>query len=561
MAEREVSWKFMIQDSATRALVGIASAGQRVSSAFNRASGLVANFGSIAAIAGGAFSVTSAISGTMAYLGQVKKVADVTGMAADHADGLVTAFKRVGLEGADVANIVGAMSKQGLKMDIAMAKTSGTMSGVAGLAQRLGIDVRRGPEAAFMRMASLAKDQKLSVEELSLAYHLPLENAQKLLKVLKGGPEQLQASIESLRRSGLAVTDDNLAAYSGIKRSQGAIKEMWERISIVVGSKLLPVIERLMKVAESKLSSWLPHVQKFGSVLEGFLTRHLGLVMKISKVMLLNASLMKLTGGQGLGNIAGRGLAAAGKFALGGVLPKEVMGTGLLNVLKALGPALGSFRGIVSVLGRLSAVGVAIGAAVYVVSQVVRVFQDNVGGVRDRVMSFFGRLQAHWAVISRLFSPVMDLFGESGPVGKFFAYLVPKVVDGLIAAVDGLLLTVETIVIVIKRVAENWKQALLHPVQLFSDSFAEAQRMVGEEQKRAAREAGAKGVADRMAGKGAPDQRAAAVYNFPNARFDITQKFDGNFDPDRIAVALTNGIAAQGERKLQSGFAPVFSIR
>jgi hypothetical protein len=51
------------------------------------------------------------------------------------------------------------------------------------------------------------------------------------------------------------------------------------------------------------------------------------------------------------------------------------------------------------------------------------------------------------------------------------------------------------------------------------------------------------------------------VFNFSNSRFDIRQNFAEGFDPDRIAVAFTNDLAMLGERRLQSGLAPVYAAR
>ena len=60
--------------------------------------------------------------------------------------------------------------------------------------------------------------------------------------------------------------------------------------------------------------------------------------------------------------------------------------------------------------------------------------------------------------------------------------------------------------------------------------------------------------------KDATTDRPPAPYNdFRGSRFDITQKFAEGFDPDRIALAFTQDLVALGERKLQSGFQPVFA--
>lgn len=49
--------------------------------------------------------------------------------------------------------------------------------------------------------------------------------------------------------------------------------------------------------------------------------------------------------------------------------------------------------------------------------------------------------------------------------------------------------------------------------------------------------------------------------DFRNSKFDIKQAFAEGFDPDRIAVAFTNDLAMLGERRLQSGLAPINAAR
>lgn len=48
-------------------------------------------------------------------------------------------------------------------------------------------------------------------------------------------------------------------------------------------------------------------------------------------------------------------------------------------------------------------------------------------------------------------------------------------------------------------------------------------------------------------------------FDFRGSKFDITQRFAEGFDPDRIAVAFANDLAMMGERKLQSGFSPIYA--
>lgn len=51
------------------------------------------------------------------------------------------------------------------------------------------------------------------------------------------------------------------------------------------------------------------------------------------------------------------------------------------------------------------------------------------------------------------------------------------------------------------------------------------------------------------------------VQDFRYSRFDIQQKFEEGFDPDRIAAAFASDIGRLGEQRLQSGFEPLFAVR
>jgi hypothetical protein len=55
--------------------------------------------------------------------------------------------------------------------------------------------------------------------------------------------------------------------------------------------------------------------------------------------------------------------------------------------------------------------------------------------------------------------------------------------------------------------------------------------------------------------------KSKLTMDFRNSRFDITQNYAEGFDPDRIAVAFTQDLAALGERRLQSGLAPIYGAR
>jgi len=89
------------------------------------------------------------------------------------------------------------------------------------------------------------------------------------------------------------------------------------------------------------------------------------------------------------------------------------------------------------------------------------------------------------------------------------------------------------------------------------EAHRRAAALADEERKRAAEEASRK--RSEQAETAASDK--APVFNFPNAKFDITQKFAEGFDPDRVAAAMMSDIAAAGERRIQSLFGSPFAVR
>lgn len=61
--------------------------------------------------------------------------------------------------------------------------------------------------------------------------------------------------------------------------------------------------------------------------------------------------------------------------------------------------------------------------------------------------------------------------------------------------------------------------------------------------------------------KGWHPEKAVNQFDFRGSKFDIKQAFAEGFDPDRVAVGFANDLASYGERRVQSNFSPLFSVR
>lgn len=579
-----VQTNFQVVDHATGPMKLIEGAAHKLTHVFDHASHLLGSFGTIAGVTGAVFGIHEMVHETQEFLGNVKRIKDVTGLSAQAAGGLLDAFASGGIAADESVRAITMMSKAGAKLEMQMEAANGQIHGIAAITQQLGVDINKGPEQAMIRLAELAEKQKLSQSQLMLMFRVQPEVARKMVNVLKKGPEHLREELEEFKKLNIA-TEANVAMQARIRATQNKIKVLWENIMMIVGVRLLPIVEKLMSGVQSQLESWIDYAKQFGETLGGFLADHLSTVMKIAKVMLLNFTLMKATGtglvgwmekgghkllhfvkGAHAAEAAGHAAhgaaaaAAAGKAAMGAPYAAKLLDYGKrghapVGLLEKLGPLFNFLKQA----GRLTLVAAAIAIAIKFVLTAVDMVKNNVFGLRDELMAFWEKAKARVQVIIDLFAPLGNLFSKEGSVGGFFTVLVPTVIMTLTDAVDGILHLVQTIILVIKDVADDWKSAIMHPIDTFTKAWAEADRLTKQTMVRNQFDFTKHdpGLEVKV-----PEERGAApVYNFPNARFDITQKFAEGFDPDRVAAAFTNDLASLADRRVQSGFSPLFGLR
>lgn len=579
---KHVETIFSIRDLATKPLQVIGAGAQKLSEKVNKASEVLGEIAGVASVVGGALGFKSAIEGAQEYVGTIKKIKETTGLAADQADGLVTFFAKAGVSAEETSHAILMMSKAGVRMENAMMGVHAGVHGTSAVMRQMGIDINKGPEAGLMKMAKLAKDGRLNTAQLMAMFRVAPETAIKMMRALKQGPAAMKETIDELKRRGIGVTEDDLRSYSMMLDSQNQIKESWERIKVVVGKELFPILSELLKDGSERLEGWIGYAKKFGQTMSAFLHDHLSIIMKISKALLLNAVLVKTTGkgmfefgskGVGLysrilgsGASGGRSAWGAGSMAAGlyrekrefGLLTQLFGGREITKVDKIVTSIVSGFlqlRPILGVIGRLTLVTAVIVALV----EGFMVIKDNVEGIRDKLTNTWENIVGYFKVFEALVQPVLNLFGSSGTVGNFFQHTMVKAISLLADLVEGMMKATVANIFLMKRLIEHPAKVLANlPTEIAASYKVAGDALQYQKQKRA--------DADRLAEATVnmplvDPTRSKIHYDFRNSRFDITQKFAEGFDPDRIAVAFSNDLAALGESKLQSQFSPFGSIR
>lgn len=585
-------------DRASAVLEGVAHKAEKLNEKFNEVSNDVTKLVGIAGLLGGAFSFERMIEKTNEHFGAISRITKITGLAAERADAMTEAFDKAGLGAEDTERILSLVSRAGQRMQFATAGMGGAFMAMRTQAMLAGVDIRKGPETAIIELSKQAKAGKLDATRLAMAFHLDPGTALKMMKLLKQGPQAIKSEMSEAIKSGTMLTNENLKQYSLAQQYRREISSSLDRMAIVVGKEVMPVISNLLEQVAKKLPEWVEHAKVFGEWLNKHLSTALGTVVAIGKVMIANAAIQKATGA-GMGNWAGRiGKAAfaagapaaataavapavgglAAKYASGGVntiagymASKAATGAGAAAAGGAAAGA-GAFSGIAASIGRIGLglvriVGgfgklTIIGTLISIIIEGIVAIFTNFKGVTDYMGETWNYLAAQ---IGDMLEP---LSGVGKALGTVWDWIVDIFKLALPMAITGLITIVSSLITFVKVAAGFIGEALEHPYDVSQDIAGTWNRILGtvrhtEEASAARRAAEAAARAAALTKRATPDEREKApLMNFPNARFEINQAFAEGFDPDRVAVAITGGLAALGERKIQStGFAPLFGVR
>jgi hypothetical protein len=634
-----VATNFIINNKGAAALSSLTASAGRVSSLFDRASNIVGTFGSVAAIAGGAMSLTHVIKGTQTHLEQLKKVQDYTKMSAQSAGGMVDAMESVGITTPEAVRALMMMSKAGARADMAAHGMRRGMGGMGKEYKRLGIDMSKGPEAALMRMATLVQKGKVDQAKVGVLFRMQGETARKLTNMLAKGPEAIREQMKEYAKLGIA-TQENIDRQERIRLLGLKIGSTWENIQRIIGVQLLPVVEDLMSRLSDSLEEWLPKAQAFGKNLADWLTTHYDTVKNITKVLLINFALVKLTSkgmigwgekltggflkavmGGGGGAAATAATASAGAGSMARMLGERAKVAGAAKAVGGVGAAWGGtsalgkfdmsvrradrfFTNLPTTIGKAPAAGIAqagaffttlpkkvgpafksmgsalpgmlrfavtaiklVGAAavlaliIATIFKAVQMIRANVSGLGDYVYEVFDRLYSRILVISDLFSTT---FGQGSPLGDFFQNFVGGVVLAFVDVLDAQVHMLQTLVAAVQFIVKYPMEALKEGLpSVMKRAWDYTGQLTREKSEQRAIAKLARMEEDRQKKiRDSTKEREQAPYNdFRNSRFDIQQRFSEGFDPDRIALAFSSDLAALGERKLQSGFSPMYAVR
>lgn len=559
-----------------------------------------------------ALSLKGAVDTTEKYLKNIKEVRELTGATAGETDFLFSNARKAGVEYDSMKDTMFQLSRRGAMLEQSMALANGkTVPGLAKKFERLGVDVTKGPVSSLMQMSDAVKAGKLGVGELMTQFRVPkgqVNDFKKFLATLD------KSKLAAAKKGGAGlVSDDDVDAFDRMEEAQHRIRDAWNRIQVMLGKTLMPVLSKLTEQFAGRMESLIPVAERFGTLLAD----HMGEVLFVAKAIVATLTAKKvlgvlesLTSPKGIiGKLAGGGISAIG----GG-------GGGIGALLSQVG-------GIVNTFGAAAPYLVIIAAAVWAAAKGWEAVRANVDGVRDRILFTWEKVQARFDDIAdateRLVEPLMKLFGQDGTFGQMVAKFASLGFEFLIEQLDNMVHVVQTFVHVLSDLApmfqQFWQDVLAKPFKdyvvdplmwsmrqlgkfvddvtakfnflaarfggtaapvqqkdlstaAFKDFFDTAAisdiwkknwektdqtafldaKMRTFDRERAA----AEGATNRKSGDTRPPK---TEMNFPNARFEISQSFAAGFDPDRIAVAFASDLSALGEMRSQSNFLPITS--
>lgn len=563
----EVVIDFDIDDKASPKLSTLEKNVGKLGGAVDRASSRFTGMVKGTAMMASFFAIGPLIAGAKGYIEHIDKIASITGVAGDRAAGMSNALQGAGVDAGMVANIFTKLGKAGTKLNEGQ-------KGLAKTAKAYGVELKGGAEKSLLAMSKAVKSGKLGATGIARVLSISQVEAAKLAGAMAEGPEALKASFDDLTKKNAAFNDDGLAGIAKWQDASARVGLAWNRLTAGIVVKLAPALEKLSNKFSGAIDGWMAGAEKFGNFLVKHMDKIIAMAKTYAKIMLVNTATQKLTGGVGIGGVVAGGIGIYKKRAA-----KLVKAGGAGAAAPAVTAVLASFfKGASSLapIGKTLLKMAPLGAIFGLIVVAVKALGENFNGITTRLKKTFGGI---FATIGRIGGKIASMFSGDSALGKFLGgvgYAFLEVVEKIGQVIGFILKMVEKIVGLIPDIFKGTGGGVFKAQEYLGKRTKEIGRLPMSERADATRRMIAhakmimKGTDGATTSKYVAPPKAsvpkgkedAQVYqDFRGSRFDIKQAFAEGYDPDRIAVGFANELGSMGERKLQSGFAPLFTVR
>lgn len=560
-----VDLQFNVNDAEAARRIGvIAGASTRLGESLKSTFGILTAAGGIA----GVFAIGSTVQGINQTYQAVARVRAVTGMTADNAHAMLDAFELSGVEAQIGERLITQMSRKSQQLEQGIAGANEQSKKLNDYYKKLGVNMKSGPMTVLQQMAGAAEKGKLSVSDLISKFGVPIRQSAQVMRMLQKGPEGIKKIIDDTKGGADIIDEQALANFEEMQQTSRNLKDSWEGLIGSVYKNLIPGITRVMNMVADGLNSWTPLVARFA----GFLEAHMTKIVAMAKMYAIYMTANKVLGAVGVSGGVKGVVGGINKY-VGGAGEKIVGGLGGGLIKGVLGGQGGPFGAIINFLAKMTGgVGrlAAVGGALFAVIGLIYVILKNTSGATDRLKAGFGKV---WEAIQRVRASLEIIFSPTAPLGKFLqvvgnslVWVFERVLQIIELITDG----IATIMLMLANVfgkhgmVGGFKYLAQHGV---GESLMDADREItAKRQRERAMEAseGAlkvhgnlnKTIAQIIAGS-----KAQVIQDFRGSRFDIKQQFAEGFDQDRIAAVFGNDLVKASERRLQSGFSPIFGVR
>lgn len=546
--ETELREKIVIDgaEAAVARLGALANAAGRVAGAFSGIGAVASAIGGIA----GVMQVASTVSQVDKLYQSIIRVRDMTGMAAGNAHALFNMFEASGIGAESTETILTSLTRQSERMAASMGGVSGQSQRLQSIMHRLGITVKDGPEERIMAMAKAAQSGKLGINDMIQAFNIPRSQASDMMSMLRQGPEKLK-EIQKATLSGASLIDDRtLETYEVMLKARRELASSWGDLVNILYKNLIPAVTEILKSIKAKFEDIAPTVEAIGKGL----ARHMELVVGLTKTYV---ALLLASKAINMFSAIPMGIGARGRQIFGGamgLMSSRAAAAGSMDFFaaKAANPGIGMFatvggpltRIFGSLLGRLGVIG----AVISVVVAAFIMLRDNLFGIRSAFASTFGRIGAVFRdVIDKVVKVLGVLWSALKPI-------VSIVAGGLLLALLGLSFVVE----LVGHVLDAFMTGV---IALINGVFWLVNKILPEGYELQYLDMDSAKNAATSNERAVAKDRPTTYQDFRGSKFEIQNNFPPGIDGGRVAVAFGDELQKLGERRLDAGVRPLYSLR